>query len=105
MSVYSEMLLQALRQEPDDRSVPDLIEQALAFGSSQPEGGDTAARLAHNLAYDVTLVRLCDHLEIDHDLTGDRAGPLTRSQAEATLAAHLPSWRQIAMSQQPRREH
>jgi hypothetical protein len=99
------MLREALRRDPDDRVVPDLLELALSFVSTDPRGSGPAARLAHNLAYDVTLVRLCDHLGIGHDLTGNRAGPLARSHAEADLSAHLPALRELAQSQHLRTEY
>jgi hypothetical protein len=50
-----------------------------------------ADRIGDALAYDVALVRLCDRMDISHDLAGDRAGPAARHRAEESLAERFPS--------------
>jgi hypothetical protein len=47
--------------------------------------------VAESLAYDAALVRLCNRLEVDHDLTGDGDARTARVRAEARLAERLPT--------------
>lgn len=91
VSVYSEMLKLALDTDEQAASeVPDLVNEALSRRLDLDCGGDAASRLARALAYDVTLVRLCERLGIAHDLTGGTAGPSARRQVERKLADRLP---------------
>lgn len=91
VSVYAEMLEMALEaDEQTDGSVPELVTRALARRPDLDAGGDAASRLARALAYDVTLVRLCEQLGIEHDMTGPRAGPTARRHVERILASKLP---------------
>ncbi len=91
MSVYAEMLKMALEaDEQRDGSVSELVSQALARRPDLESGGDAATRLARALAYDVTLVRICEQLGIEHEMTGPRAGPTARRHVERMLATKLP---------------
>jgi hypothetical protein len=91
VSVYAEMLKMALAaDERDSASVSELVTAALACRLGLDSGGDAAGRLARALSYDVTLVRLCERLEIPHDMMGATAGPVARRQAERALAGRLP---------------
>ena len=91
VSVYAEMLKLALQEDDRvDDTVAGLVDQALARRPDLDTGGDAASRLARALAYDVTLVRLCERLGIDHEMTGPRAGPTARRHAERVLEAKLP---------------
>jgi hypothetical protein len=92
MTVYSELMRMAL--EMDDRppgSIADMVRDALSSRKSLDEGSGSAARIGDALLYDVTLVRLCERLNIDHDLVGETAGPQARRRAEDVLADRLPS--------------
>ncbi len=91
MSVYAEMLKMALEaDEHEDSPVSELVSRALAFRLDLDCGGDAASRLARALAYDVTLVRLCEQLGVPHDMTGPAAGPSARRHAERALSGRLP---------------
>jgi hypothetical protein len=82
-----------MAMESDDRragSIAEMVRVALSYRTALDEGQGSAARIADALTYDVTLVRLCERLEIDHDLVGDTAGPVARRQAERMIAARLP---------------
>lgn len=93
MSVYAEMLKMALEaDEHGNSSVSDLVSRALTCRLDLDVGGDAASRLARVLAYDVTLVRLCEQLGLPHDLTGPGAGPSTRRQVERALAGKVPDF-------------
>lgn len=58
-----------------ERTLSDLVSQALVLRAAASTGGNSAARLGDALAYDMALVHLCDRLGIKHDLTGELAGP------------------------------
>lgn len=96
VSVYSEMLRMALGE--DDRAdrpvaampLPELVGHLLACRSRLSAGGHAADRLARMLTYDVALVRLCDRVGVEHDLTGDLADPDGRRQVEERLAGKVP---------------
>lgn len=92
MTVYAELLKMALAEKDEpDRSIDHLVSEALARREALAAHGDTAARLAAALAYDTVLVSLCDALGVEHELTGDKAGPPARRKAERALAAVLPT--------------
>jgi hypothetical protein len=91
LTVYSELMKMAL--EGDDRrsdSVADMVRDALSYRAALGDGEGSAARLADELTYDVTLARLCERLQIDHDLAGESGGPDARRRAEDMIAARLP---------------
>jgi hypothetical protein len=80
--------------ETDDRqadSLADLVRDTLSYRVTVDEGGGSAARIGAALTYDVALARLCERLQIDHDLAGETAGPQARRSAEDMVAARLPS--------------
>lgn len=92
MTVYSELMKMALQS--DDRqsdSLTDMVRDALSYRLALGQGEGSAARIGDALTYDVTLARLCERLQIDHDLTGETAGPEARRRAEDGIAARLPS--------------
>ncbi len=92
MSVYSELLRLALASdEPMERTLSDLVSQALVLRAAASTGGNSAARLGDALAYDMALVHLCDRLGIKHDLTGELAGPGARRRAERLVSERIPS--------------
>jgi hypothetical protein len=92
VSVYAELVRLALeREEFPDGPIADLVSEALFCRSALDSSGDAAARIGRVVAYDITLVWLCERLQIEHDLTGDSAGPSARQSAEQKLAGHLPS--------------
>ena len=81
VSIYSEMLKLVLAGDNDDldRSVGALVSDALSsrshlmgVGTGQPaaRSGRAADRVAESLAYDAALVRLCNRLGLEQDLTG-----------------------------------
>ena len=91
MSVYAEMLKMALQADQSvDVTISELVTQALARRLDLDCGGDAASRLARVLAYDVTLIRLCERLGIEYDMTGETSGPVARRQVERALAGKLP---------------
>jgi hypothetical protein len=71
-------------------SLADMVRDALAFRVALGAGAGSAARIGDALTYDVTLARLCERLQIDHDLTGETAGLEARRRAEDMIAARLP---------------
>jgi hypothetical protein len=85
---------------PDNRPVAELvsdlllcharIEPVASPGRDRPRG-DAADRVGDALAFDAALVRLCDRLDIEHDLTDGSPAPDARTVAESRLAARLPS--------------
>lgn len=94
------MLRLALEQEEGgDRPVGELVSDVLAtrsvlseFAAASGTGlRGPADRIGDSLAYDAALVRLCERLGIDHQLTSDTAGPAARPFAERRLAERLPS--------------
>jgi hypothetical protein len=92
LSVYAELVRLALeREELPTGPIADLVSEALFCRSALESSGDAAARIGRVVAYDITLVWLCERLQIDHDLTGDSAGPSARHSAEEKLASRLPS--------------
>ena len=79
--------------ENDDRqsdSLADMVRDALSYRVALGDGEGSAARVGDALTYDVTLARLCERLQIGHDLAGETAGPEARRQAEDMIAARLP---------------
>jgi hypothetical protein len=79
--------------ERDDRpagSVAHMVRDAISYQAALGEGAGSAARIGDALTYDVTLARLCERLQIDHDLAGETAGPTARQQAEEMIALRLP---------------
>ncbi len=91
MSVYAEMLKMALETDDQgDETTSELISRALTRRLDMECGGDAASRLARALAYDVTLIRLCERLGVEHDMTGPGAGPPARRHVERALAVRLP---------------
>lgn len=92
MSVYSELLRMALAHEPPaDQPVGDLVSRALSLRPSREGAATSADLIAEWLAYDVALVRLCEHLGVDHGMLDGEAGPASRTRAETLLAARMPS--------------
>ncbi len=92
MTVYAELLKLALAEEHEPhRSIDRLVSEALTRREALATHGDAASRLAVALAYDTVLARLCDALGVRHELTGERAGPYARRQAERALADVLPT--------------
>jgi hypothetical protein len=92
VSVYSELVRMALEDDDSrDSSVSELVARLAMLRSGLESAGDPAARIGDAVYYDVTLVRLCERLRIDHDLTGDTAGPVARTRAESLLAGEVPS--------------
>lgn len=91
MTVYAELLKLTLADgSGPQHSLGELISDALARRETLARESDGATRLAAALAYDAALVRLCDQLGLEHDLTGASAGPEARGRAEARLATQLP---------------
>jgi hypothetical protein len=77
----------------DDRqsdSLADMVRDAMSYRVALAEGEGSAARIGDALTYDVRLARLCERLQIDHDLTGETAGREARLRAEDMIAARLP---------------
>jgi len=72
-------------------SVADLVTHALSCRADLDSGGDASGRLASYLAYDVSLIRLCERMAVPHDMLGVGAGPLVRHDTERRLADRLPS--------------
>jgi hypothetical protein len=100
VTIYSEMLRMLLQEEGElsDRPVGSLVGEVLArravlLEAPREAGGrvGVAERIGDALAYDAALVHLCDRLGIEHELTGESAGPGPRRRAEQMLAGHLPS--------------
>jgi hypothetical protein len=87
------MLSMALEEDDDDTYEPvsDLVDRAVACRARLALGGDAATRLARSLAYDITLIRLCERLELDHEMLGPRAGQVARQETERELAGRLPN--------------
>ncbi len=97
MTVYAELLKMALAEEHEpDRSVDHLVAEVLARREPLAAHGDAATRLAVALAYDTALVRLCDTVGVEHELTGEKAGPEARRKAERALAQVLPTLAVVA---------
>jgi hypothetical protein len=71
-------------------SVTELVGYAVSCRAKLERGGDAATRLARALAYDVALVRLCEELEVAHEMLGPHAGTLAREETERRLADRLP---------------
>jgi hypothetical protein len=92
LTVYSELMKMAL--ESDYRAslpVAEMVRDALSHRLALDEGTGSAARIGDALTYDVSLARLCECLDIRHDLAGETAGPEARRRAEELIAARLPS--------------
>lgn len=91
MSVYSELLQMALVEDSEGgTTVPEMVALVLACRAELSGSGDPASRISHALAYDLSLLRLCDDLGVPHNLTGRAAGPEARRQAEERLVERLP---------------
>ncbi len=94
MTVYAHLLSQALAEDQGpDLPVGDLISSAIAWRESMERSSDAGGRLAAAIAYDITLVRLCDYYGVAQDLTGPRAGPAARAEVEAALGVFVPALR------------
>ncbi len=102
MSIYSEMLKLVLAGDDDDldRSVGALVSDALSSrshlmgvrkGEPAARSGRAADRVADTLTYDAALVRLCNRLGLQQDLTGGGDTHTARVGAEARLAERLPT--------------
>jgi hypothetical protein len=93
LTIYAQLLLVALSDAETYASPPisDLISRAVANRSMLASAPSHQDRVEAALAYDVALVRLCERLQIDHDLAGELAGPDARLRAECFLMARLPS--------------
>jgi hypothetical protein len=102
VTIYSEMLKLALDGEPEDRRRPigALVSEALIHrarlsdprrGAPGSHPGPAADRVADSLAYDVALVRLCERLQLEQDLTADGDVRTARVRAEARLVERLPT--------------
>jgi hypothetical protein len=95
------MLTLVLDVDRDDRGRPvtALISDALTYRAHLAgvrEGpaerpSRAADRIADCLAYDAALVRLCDRLDIQQELTADSDTGLARKRIEARLAERLPT--------------
>jgi hypothetical protein len=85
------MKLALVSDERQSDSVADMVHDALSYRVALGPGAGSAARIGDALTYDVTLARLCERLQIDHDLAGETAGPEARRQAEDMIAMLLPS--------------
>ncbi len=92
MSVYSEMLRIALVQDDSaDWTVERLSARLVHLHNARDHRGEPVARLGDTLAYDVTVVRLCERLGISHQMLGDSASEGARLRAERLLVAEIPS--------------
>ena len=92
MTLYAELLKLALVQPAEPPSSLDAAASDAATRRQQLRHADDAAtRLAAELAYDVALAELCRQLGLDHDLAGEKAGPLARRCVERRLATVLPT--------------
>jgi hypothetical protein len=93
--MYSDMLRLALEEDRAERDRPllDLVAGVLVRRAHMREAtGGPADRIGDALRYDVALIHLCEHLSIEHEITGEHAGPeVRRRQAEEKLADRLPS--------------
>ena len=92
MTVYAELLKLALAEEDaSDQSEEALVSDAVALKEGLNTPSDAQSRLAAALAYDVALARLCRHVGMTHELTGEAAGPVGRRRTERALATVLPT--------------
>lgn len=90
VTVYAELLRLALAERDEaERSVGELVSDALVQHENLDLSGPAADRLAAELAYDRSLVRLCDRLGIAHDLLGPCARKPARRKTERAVAAAL----------------
>lgn len=90
MTVYAELLKLALAERDEaERSVGELVSDALVRHENLALPGPAASRLAAELAYDRTLVHLCDRLGVAHDLLGTSARTPARRRTERALVAAL----------------
>lgn len=92
MTLYAELLKLALLQpgEPPP-SLDAAASEAAARRHRLARTGDGASRLAAELSYDLALAELCRQAGVEHDLAGDRAGPVARRCAERRLVTALPT--------------
>lgn len=72
--------------------VRDLLSQRTRFEAASTDRAATgpAGPVGDALAYDASLIRLCDRLQIDHGLTEDGIAAVARKALEAELASRLP---------------
>jgi hypothetical protein len=101
VTIYSEMLRLALAREAAhgdaDPPVAELVAELLSRRTRVTRAslglvtGKVADRVGDSVSYDVALVKLCTRLGIDHNLTGDEAGPDERQRTEERLIDRLPS--------------
>lgn len=82
----------ALAQDaPLEQPVGDLVSRAVSLRPSRDAGASSAERIADWLAYDVALVRLCEHLGVEHGMLDGDAGPASRARAEMLVTTRMPS--------------
>ena len=103
MTVYTELLRDRLsRSAGEGRAIGSLIADLLSRRARlvPPSGGGPGAisravdgcpeRLAELLAYDESLVRLCDELGVKHRMLDPFAPAAARDAAEQALTRRLP---------------
>jgi hypothetical protein len=100
MSVYSELLRVALSDDMEESGAAELVSRAVALRPSLDLQGDAPTRLARNLAYDVTLIRLCEVAGLEHRMTDDIPETIARQEAEALLAERFPAMRSVLLTNQ-----
>jgi hypothetical protein len=89
LTVYSELMKMALEgDDPQSDSVADMVRDAISCRGALGQGEGSAARIGAALSYDVTLARLCERLQIDHDLAGEAAGPDARRRMKTCPTMH-----------------
>jgi hypothetical protein len=92
MTLYAELLKLALVQPPES---PPSLDAAACDAATRRQflgrADDAASRLAAELSYDLALAELCRQLGIDHDLAGEKAGPVARRGVERRLVTTLPT--------------
>ncbi|HEV8064659.1 MAG TPA: hypothetical protein VGP46_07495 [Acidimicrobiales bacterium] len=103
MTLYAQLLTIALedREADERRPTSELISRVIAQRAFLAETKDRADRVSGALAYDVALARLCERLQIDHELTGEQAGPPARLATERLLLQRLPSLADALKADEP----
>jgi hypothetical protein len=93
LSVYSELLRLALAGDKSTgSSVSELVARAVTSREATQDRYEAAAtRIADALAYDVALVRLCERLGVEHELTGESAALDARRKAELLVLEQMPA--------------
>ena len=93
MSIHTELLRMALEADvhgTDDASTDELVARLLGYrrglrDATSGHGRRAADTTAELIAHDVALVRLCERLGIDQDLTDPQASPIERDRLVAAL--------------------